>query len=202
MRFSLVLGTVGRTGQVQRFLASLAAQTYRSFELIIVDQNPDDRVVEVARPWQDRLPIRHLRSNPGLSRARNVGLRYVNGDVVAFPDDDCWYPPDLLDRVARILTAHPESAGLTGRSVDETGRPSMGRWATRAGPLTRFNIWHRGISITIFLRRTVIDRVGGFDEALGAGAPWGGAEELDYLLRALKAGFGLTYHPDVTVCHS
>jgi glycosyltransferase involved in cell wall biosynthesis len=92
MKFSLVLATVGRTQEVARFLDSLARQTYRDFELIVVDQNPDDRLVELLRPFELRFPIIHLRCERGVSRARNLGPKYVSGDIVGFPDDDCWYP--------------------------------------------------------------------------------------------------------------
>ena len=46
------------------------------------------------------LRLELVESARGLSRARNAGLRMIAGDIVSFPDDDCWYPPDLLQRVA------------------------------------------------------------------------------------------------------
>src|SRR5215212_9261375 len=107
MHFSLVLATVGRTEEVRRLLESLREQTYRNFEVIVVDQNPGDGLTYLLELYRDTLNIRHIRSAKGISKARNVGLRYTTGDVVAFPDDDCWYAPDLLERVAAKLSAHP-----------------------------------------------------------------------------------------------
>ena len=52
--------------------------------------------------------IRHLRSERGLSRASNIGLRVARGDIIAIPDDDCWYPKDLLATVAAWFESHPE----------------------------------------------------------------------------------------------
>jgi len=104
-------------------------QTYANFELIVVDQNDDDRLVPILKDYKEKFSILHLRSKKGLSRARNVGLRYVSGDIVAFPDDDCWYPPDLLERVANFFEEHPGVDGLTGRSVDENGESSSGRFS-------------------------------------------------------------------------
>src|SRR5579864_3540599 len=94
IKFSLILATVGRLDEVARFLQHLGRQTYRDFELIIVDQNSDDVLERLIRQYQGCFPVLHLRSEPGLSRARNVGLQHFSGDVVAFPDDDCWYAPD------------------------------------------------------------------------------------------------------------
>jgi len=202
-KFSLIMATVGRTEEVKRFLEHLDRQTYRDFELIVVDQNPDDRLIPVLEAYKKRFPILHLRSERGLSRARNVGLRHISGDIVAFPDDDCWYPPDLLERVARFSQEHPDIDVLTGRSVDENGEPSNGRWGNRAGLINQFNIWRRAISYSIFFKREVVEKVGDFDESLGVGAetPWGAGEETDYLLRALKRDCYLYYDPEVVVYH-
>ena len=182
MTFDLVVATVGRTAELERFLASLDAQTHSDFRVLVVDQNADDRIV----PLLDGRAVR-LRSHPGLSRARNTALPELRGDAVAFPDDDCVYPADLLERVAARLE------GLDG----VTGRETW--WTTEAAPLTRENLWNRAISFTIFLRREVVERVGAFDERLGLPASSG--EEIDYLIRALDAGARIEYDPSLVVLH-
>jgi glycosyltransferase involved in cell wall biosynthesis len=180
--FDLVVATVGRTVELERLLASLEAQTQRDFRVLVVDQNDDDRVV----PLLDGDAV-HLRSPLGLSRARNTALPHLTADVVAFPDDDCVYPPDLLERVAARI------AGLDG----VTGREPW--WTTEAAVLTRDNLWNRAISFTIFLRRDVVERVGPFDERLGL--PSSSGEEIDYLIRALDAGAHIEYDPSLVVEH-
>src|SRR3954452_6648258 len=102
LTFDLVVATVGRTTELSRFLAALEAQSYRAFRVIVVDQNRDERLVPiVARHGRD-IDLAHVPSEPGLSRSRNLGLRSSAADVVAFPDDDCRYPPGLLDKVADV----------------------------------------------------------------------------------------------------
>lgn len=203
MKFSLVLATVNRTRELASFLESLARQTYRDFELIIVDQNLDNRLIPICRAYQEKFPIIHLRSEAGLSRARNVGLYHATGEVIAFPDDDCIYPRDLLERVAGFLSVHPAVDGITGCAVRNDGRPCCGRWDRQSGFLNRWNVWIRGISITLFLRRKVIEDIGYFDESLGVGAntPWGSGEETDLLLRALSRGYSVFYDPTLKVIH-
>jgi len=203
LKFSLILATVGRTEELKKFLEHLNMQTYTNFELIVVDQNDDGRLVPILKDYKERFSILHLRSERGLSRARNVGLRYASGDIVAFPDDDCWYPPDLLEKVAKFLEEHPGVDGLTGRSVDENGESSSGRWDYDAGLINRFNVWKRGISISIFLKTKIIEIIDGFDEMLGVGAhtPWGSGEETDYLLCALEEGYKIYYDPTIAVYH-
>jgi glycosyltransferase involved in cell wall biosynthesis len=202
LKFSLILATVGRVAELGRFLRSLAAQSYPDYEPIVVDQNPDDRLAQVLRGYEGQIPLKHIRSEPGLSRARNVGLKFADGDIVAFPDDDCWYPADLLARVARFFEDHPEYDGLTGRLALPTGEPCLG-WDDRPGLVTKSNVWRRGMSVAVFLRRRAIAAIGNFDETLGigSGTPWGSGEETDYLLSTLERGFKIVLEPSILVFH-
>jgi glycosyltransferase involved in cell wall biosynthesis len=202
MRYSILLATVGRTTELHRLLQSLAQQTWRDFEVIVIDQNSDDRLVEVLGAYARRFPIRHIHSARGHSRAFNAGLAHVTGEIVALPDDDCWYDPDLLERVARFFRKNPEWSGLTGREIAEPGFSSGGRWDRRAGPVTAQNVWRRAITFSIFLRRAMVDRFL-FDECLGvgAGSPWGAGEETDYLLRAIDQGHRIYYDPTLCIWH-
>ena len=185
MTFDLVVATVDRVSELERLFDSLERQTHENFRVLLVDQNDDDRLASLrARPF----PITRLRSPRGLSAARNVALGHVHADVVAFPDDDCVYPPDFLERVAARLTT-----GLDG----VTGREPW--WGNDAAVLTRQNVWNRAISFTIFLRKSVVDRVGPFDETLGL--PSSSGEEIDYLIRALDLGARIEYDPTLVVEH-
>ena len=204
MRFSLVLATIGRIREVERFLKSLEAQAYREFELIVVDQNEDERLSPILATYRERFSLLHLRSEPGLSRARNAGLLYITGDVVTFPDDDCWYSPEILELIARFFSDRPELDGFSGRIVDEQGRSGIAKWFDKQpGMLSRFNAWKRVTSVTLFLRRSVIEEVGEFDRALGVGSgtDWAAGEDTDYALRAIEAGFKIYYRPDIRVFH-
>lgn len=203
MKFSLVMATLGRRDEVRRLFDSLVAQTYRDFELIVIDQNDDDRVSSLVAEYASRLEIVYLRSEKGLSRARNVGLAHVGGDVVCFPDDDCWYRPGTLEYVAVRFTADPSLDGVTGRSVDAGGRPSQGRWSSEAHRVDRYNVWTSATSYTIFLRTGAARRAGRFDEQLGvgSGSRWGAGEEVNYLLGVLDAGLRVDYDPALRVVH-
>lgn len=198
--FDLVVATVGRAAELGRLLDSLEAQDYPTVRVIVVDQNDDMRTAEVLTGRG--LELVRLQSPRGLSRARNVALEHVSADIVAFPDDDCIYPPGLLRRVADRLGDNDALDGLTGRAADSSGR-SAPTWKNDAVRLTDDNLWNRAISFTIFLRRGVVERVGPFDERLGLGSPepWGSAEEIDYLVRAIRSGARVEYDPSLTVQH-
>jgi len=184
--FDLVVATIGRVDELGHLLDSLERQTHKQFRVLVVDQNRDDRV-EAVLVRHASLRVERLRAPRGLSRARNEALSHLRADVVAFPDDDCVYPDDLLERVAARL------AGLDGI----TGREPW--WTADGAALTRDNLWNRAISFTIFLRREVVERVGAFDERLGL--PSSSGEEIDYLIRALDAGARIEYDPMIVVVH-
>jgi glycosyltransferase involved in cell wall biosynthesis len=202
--FSLVMSTKDRTAELSRFLHSLDAQSERGFELIVSDQNADDRLAAILRPFQDRFPLRRIRSGGGISRGRNAGLPLATGRFVAFPDDDCWYPADLLATARRLLDANPHWDVISGRSVDDAMRDTQGRWLDRVVVADRRNVLRMGISYTIFARSEAVAAAGPFDELLGVGAgtPWGSGEETDFLLRAIACGKTVVYTPELHVHHA
>jgi GT2 family glycosyltransferase len=198
--FDLVVATVGRVSELGRLLDSLAAQTHRAFRVLVVDQNEDDRLA--ATLARSDLDLVRLTSSPGLAHARNVALPELEADVVGFPDDDCIYPPDFLERVAARFVAEPTLDGLSARTADRAGKSDRG-WGDGVTILRKDNVWNLVASAGILLRRDVVDRVGCFDERLGLGAatPYTCSEETDYVIRALAAGARIEYDPSLVVEH-
>lgn len=201
--FSLVLGTVGRTDDLKILFDSLDAQMYKDFEVIVVDQNPDDRLGPILATYSGRFPLVRLRqAEKGLSRAKNLGLDHARNDVVGFLDDNCWFRPDFLLMVARSFSERPEADGITGRSADEKGRDSNGRFDADSGPVDKYNAWRRGAAYNIFVRAHRIRGVR-FDEEMGPGActAWGAGDETDYLVQLVRCGASLFYDPDQVAMH-
>lgn len=199
--FDLVVATVGRVAELGALLDSLAAQTHHGLRVVVADQNDDDRLGPVLAA-HDSLSLLRIRPRRGLSCARNAALRHLEAEIVAFPDDDCAYPVDLLERVGRRFAADGGLDGLSGRIADRDGR-SPARLGTTARRLDRANVWHGGVSAGLFFRRSLVERVGGFDErlGLGAGTPWESGEEIDLLIRAFDAGANVEYDPSIAVHH-
>jgi glycosyltransferase involved in cell wall biosynthesis len=199
--FDLVVATVDRVEELRRLLDSLTQQTHRAFRVLIVDQN-EGAVLDAVVSDYGSLDIVRLNAARGLSHARNAALSQLRADLVAFPDDDCVFPSDLLQRVAARFEANPELAGVTGRAVAESGMSSAS-WARDAALLTRENLWNRAISFTIFLRAKLVAEIGDFDErlGLGSGGPWASGEEIEYLVRALDRGASIEYEPNLVVLH-
>lgn len=189
---TLVLATLGRTDEIGRLLESLANQAWPPRELVMVDQNLDNRVlpyVEQAR--QAGLTVKHLRqAEPNLSAARNRGIAEAVGEVIAFPDDDCWYAPDLVEQVQQAFVQHPdwdalvavwvEQAQALGRQAGDRATLSVAAWRQFRGG--------EASSISLFVKASALRRFGGFDERFGVGQWFGAGEETDLLLRMLCGG--------------
>lgn len=199
--FDLVVATVGRTDELGRLLRSLDHQTHTAFRVLVVDQNPDDRL-EPVLAGHPGLEVLRLRSEPGLSRARNAAAPHLQADVVGWPDDDCFYPDSLLADVAGVFRERPWVDGVSGQAADPHGRPS-GRWGQEPCEITPDTVWNRATSHTIFLRRHALEAAGLFDEAfgLGSGTPWHSGEEIELLVRAMRGGARVLYEPAVVILH-
>ena len=206
-RFSFVIATLDDDGDLGPCLQSMAEllppQDEGGFEVIVVDQNQDDRLLGVLAPFTERLSLRHVRVPfRGASRARNLGAREARGAWVGFPDDDCRLLPEVLQQVAQIA-ADPAVKVVTGQTVDESGHPNLLRWGLQQRVLTRWNMFSCLTEATLFVDRTLFLAVGGFDEALGPGAPYPAAEGVELMQRLLthpQSGLAV-YNPRVQMQH-
>lgn len=198
--FDLVVGTVGRISELESLLDSLEIQTYRSFRVVVVDQNEDDRLVEALSGRS--FDLVRLTSEPGLSKARNAALDRLTGDVVGFPDDDCVYPPELVETLAHRFAEDATLDALSARIADKSGASDVG-WSRSPVRLEKSNVWNLVASAGLFLRRPLIDLVGPFDELIGIGSsePWSSGEETDFVIRALELGARIEYDPTIVVEH-
>jgi glycosyltransferase involved in cell wall biosynthesis len=198
---SLVMATLGRVDEIRRGVDALLKQTSRRFELIVVDQNPDDRLVPVLeRARIAGMAVLHVRqAEPNQCLARNAGLALARMDLVAFPDDDCWYEPETIERVVDRMSAEDAPDGLLVRWIeqDPRGAPEhvldWRKWRS-------FREVHAS-AITQFFRRELIQSIGGFDPDLGLHSWFGGGEETDLMFRVLASGAVIRYSPMPLVHH-
>ena len=201
--FSLILATRGRTAELDRFFSSIETANTNDYECLVVDQNVDDRLTSILDNWRSKIPIKHLRSLPGLSRARNVGLAAATGEVLAFPDDDCRYSEGLLRGVAMFFAANPDYSLLSVGVCDDTGRASGNRWLRDRCDLATPNLFRTSVGMALFVRRNAISHSLRFDESLGVGAGtrFASGEDTDYVFRLLKAGLKGRFERGLTVYH-
>lgn len=201
MRFSLIVATLGRDADVAALLDSVLAQGRGDIEVILVDQNDDDRLGAIEAGYASRVPLRRLRSSVrNANHARNLGLRHARGEIVTFPDDDCLYPQGVLDRVDAAF-ADPSLGVLTGPAASPAGGLGSGRWRAESGAIDLATVWTSVIEFNIFLRRDAALALGGFDEGMGPGSPFGSAEGNDLVCRAIARGLRAQYDAALRIIH-
>jgi GT2 family glycosyltransferase len=173
---SIVVPTRRRAGYLEVALASIAPQARRAgAEVVVVDDGGGD---EATRAAAERHGARVLPARPpgGLNAARNAGVEATRGDLVVFVDDDVEAPDGWLEALLGAAARCPEHdvvggpirARLEGCRVPMCGREPPPLTALDLGPRDRDaeRVWGANLAI----RRTALDRRGGFDPGLaGAG---------------------------------
>lgn len=161
-------------------------------------------VVLVGNGWEpvglpDWVRTVHLPTNVGIPEGRNVAARAVRGKFIYFLDDDAVLPePDVLARLAAVITSDPTVAVAQPRGTDPHGLPTPRRWVPRlitrgggtAGPATWF--WEAAFMI----RRTAFEQVGGWP-----GSFFFGHESIDLSWRLIDAGWQIEYVPSIRIHH-
>jgi len=193
---------------------SILAQTWTDWELLVVGQGASAELAEVGRtlPGLDsRIRYLHL-DERGLSRARNAALQAATGEIIAMTDDDCEAAPEWLETLARLFTEHPDVGMIGGALL----APPLSRWRLETCldfvPTETLYLPGSGqtpppawgwIGGDFAMRVSTAERVGLFDDYLGAGAPdFPAAEDTDYNMRTLAAGVGVLCSPLVVVRHT
>lgn len=111
MKVSFILPIYNVEKYLSECVESILVQTYRDFEILLVDDGSPDNCPALCDEWakkDSRIKALH-KSNGGLSDARNYGLEHAQGDYVVFVDsDDFWVNRDCLQRLMNVVDAHPE----------------------------------------------------------------------------------------------
>lgn len=200
---SVVVPTRDRPEQLRRCLASVRAALSAADELVVVDSASVDADAVVAAAADADRVVRCER--PGVGRARNAGWRSAGSGLVLFTDDDVVVDPGWADAFAHCLHAHPEAGFVTGRIEAPGGEVPRREVALKRelepAVFTGRSIGNLGHSASMASRREVLERIGGFDEALGAGAVFRSAPEADFFDRVLAAGWQGRYEPAALAFH-
>jgi GT2 family glycosyltransferase len=221
---SIVVCTRDRPEGLRRCLAALSQLEYEHREVIVVDNapvgGPTAALVAEAAAGDPR--VRYVREpRPGLSRARNKGLREARGELIAFTDDDVRVDAMWLAGILRGFGRGSDVACVTGLVASASLEQASERffdervsWASscearvygrddgdQGSKLYPYAAGMFGTGANMALRTRVARALGGFDECLGAGSPTSGGEDLDMFVRVLRSGHALSYEPAALVWH-
>lgn len=106
---SIIIPTLGtREAELRRLFQSMEEQTEQRFEAVVVSQANHETVARLLEGVS--FCYQHIRlERRGLSHARNIGATYINGELVTFSDDDCWYEPDAFAEAWQFFRSNPKT---------------------------------------------------------------------------------------------
>lgn len=205
---TVIIPTYNGSNTISRALHSLTNQTYKSFEVIVVDDNgkgsnrQKQTEIEVMK-YSQSLDLKYLvhEKNFNGAAARNTGLKEANGDFICFLDDDDVYLKDRLLKATNILKKN-KSADLLFCAVLIQRN---GKLVNIVRPYNASNMQRElllntalfGTGSNIFMRREILNKVGGFNEKYFR------RQDNEFLLRALEDGtYIMTNDIDIVKCNS
>jgi len=167
-RVSVIIPAYNATATLSAAIDSVLAQSYRDFELIVVNDGSTDKTAEVMRGYGDRL-MAIEQANGGAAAARNSALGFARGTYIAMLDADDLWRPGLLARLVPELEANPacvlayadlEIVDSNGKSLDTS---LIGASSAHAPTLDEMlhKVWPIMPSAVV-MRRTVLEAIGGF----------------------------------------
>jgi GT2 family glycosyltransferase len=214
-KVSVVICTRDRPDTVGQAVESVAECDYPSFDMHIMDQSTNDLtreiVVSLAQKFEQKLTIHyHHLDKAGLSRAYNAGMRVSDGEIIACTDDDVVVPRNWIAEVARAFELDPDAGLLYGQVLVPDSLTDAVRSGTivpsleiprheRLAKGSGFKVFGMGANMAV--RRSLLDRVGGFDEALGGGGPLRSSQDFDFAYRTYRSGMAVLLVPEVKVDH-
>lgn len=219
---SVVVCTRGRPEQIKKCLSRLGQLQYPRYEVVVVDNAPADDALRYVVEGQPPCGAEFrycVEPRPGVSWARNTGIAAAASDIIAFLDDDDEPDEYWLAGIADGFARSPRIGCVTGivlparldtaieQLFEGVGGHSMGRgFATetfsKSGPQNPlYPLPPFGAGANMAFRRAALDRIGGFDVALGAGTPAAAGEDTLALTLTLLEDFEIAYEPDALMWH-
>jgi GT2 family glycosyltransferase len=205
---SVVISTRNRGERIVETVETILRSDYPDFEVRVVDQSDGDATASALRQFLSDPRFLYVRTaSRGLSAGRNLGILGARNELIAITDDDCRTPADWLRELA-LAFAMDHRIGVVFGNVypgpHDSGRGFIISYMRKDAFLAR-NILdkHRveGLANCMGVRKSAWEALGGFDELLGAGAPFRAAEEMDLTIRALMAGYYVYESPAFSVTH-
>lgn len=216
-QLSVVVCTRNRSHAIEGCVKALLNSVDKDFELIIVDNAPDDD--STAQIISNYPTIKYVKEpRKGLDIARNTGARYAKNEIVAYTDDDVIVDENWTKQLKKLFT-EPKTMAITGLvipiSLATKAQYTFEKfWGFNNGYLPKLfdekyfadhvnegvPVWNIGAGANMAFRREIFDHVGWFDERLDVGAS-GCSGDSEFWYRILAEGYHCHYFPQLFVYH-
>ncbi|WP_138430227.1 glycosyltransferase [Fodinibius saliphilus] len=204
MLFSVVIPVYNRPEEVDELLESLTKQSYKNFEVLIIEDGSEEPCKDIVKQYEESLDIRYFyKENSGQGFSRNYGFERANGDYFIVFDSDCLIPEHYFETVTQYLKKHPLDAFGGPDREHESFTPTQKAISyAMTSPITtggtRGNKKHIGTfhprSFNMGISREVYKKTGGYRiTRMG--------EDIEFSIRIIEHGFTTGLIPDAYVYH-
>ncbi len=207
MLLSIIVPIYNRPEEVKALLESLTRQNFFDYELILVEDGSSERAEDIARSYNSLIPNLqyYYIENGGPSKARNYGAQQAEGDYLIILDSDVILPNNYLEIVEQYISKSradafggPDAAApdfsVMQKAVSYAMTSVLTTGGIRGGSPNRMEQF-KPRSFNMGCRRSVFNKLGGFDENLRYG------EDIDFSLRLIRRGFRVLLFPKAYVYH-
>lgn len=204
MYYSITIPVFNRPDEVDELLQSLVLQTYRDFEVILVEDGSETTCEQIAQKYSGQISLSYFyKENSGPGDTRNFGAAKSNGDYLLFLDSDCIAPPDYLSEIEKELNAKPADAFGGPDKAHGSFTPmqkainyAMTSFFTtggiRGGKKKMDKFYPRSFNMGV--KKTVFEQLGGFSSMRFG-------EDIDLSIRLFQQNFSVRLFPDAFVYH-
>ena len=205
---SALVCTCDRGASIVDTIVSILAIAHPCFELVVIDQSTNDEAEQATKYFRADPRFKFVRSNTvGKGKALVHGLKETTGDLVAITDDDCTVPANWLEMFQSIFATH-ENVAICFCNVDAAQHdssagfiPAYVRDSDNLIKNLRDMCGSRAIGAGIAVRRSMVEKLGGFDTMLGPGARFPSGDDYDIRSRAILAGYEVYESSAFSVTH-
>lgn len=205
LKFSLILPTLNREKFIEECLNSIQNQIFKNFEVVVIDQSDNNYTEKVVKSFQKTLNIIYKKVNfKGLSKARNLALKYCSGEYIALLDDDARYSKEYLALANKILDKYKnKKLILSGKIIDDVLSEDFIDYSkvSNGEIFDDKRIFKVCLSAGLIINKSKLIEIDGFDERFGVGAFFGAAEESDMILRLISEGYKIIYVERMKLYH-
>ena len=204
MRYSVIVPVYNRPEEVEELLESLAVQTFRDFEILVVEDGSDRPCRAVVEAFRDRVDVHYfVKPNSGPGPSRNYGAERASGQWLIILDSDVIVPPGYFDALEKELADRPcqafggpdrahESFSPVQKAISYAMTSFFTTGGIRGGCRKLDQFYPRSFNMGI--RRDVYAALGGFSRMRFG-------EDIDFSLRIVKAGYRCRLFPEAWVWH-
>jgi len=200
---SIIVSTRNKPWEtISKSLDSILSSNFKNFEIILIDQNNNEEMRSRIKNERKYNNVLYLKSKEtGLSKGRNLGIKHAKGEWLLFFDDDAILAKGFFEKIEKPLKENQKKEIVFYGEVLNLEDASS--YIKRSIKTPYLHLWNFDsvCSIGLLFNKSVVKKVGYFDEEFGAGSSFGAGEEADIIIRVLKKKVKIRYLENFIVYH-